>query len=75
MTQDVLGQPFGIQQPVANKWIHLLLPVLNWALADLGELPARGKQPWIRSQTPEPVYEHAIGGVKRFRIVKDKLRH
>ena len=58
MTQDVLGQLFGIQQPVANKWIHLLLLVLNWALADLGELPARGKQPWIRSQTPEPVYFH-----------------
>ena len=41
MTQDVLGELFGMSQPVANKWIHRLLPVLNGALADLGELPSR----------------------------------
>lgn len=41
MTQDVLGAVFGIDQPVANKWIHLLLPIVNDALGDLGELPAR----------------------------------
>ena len=44
MTQDVLGAVFGIDQPVANKWIHLLLPIVNEALADLGELPVREKQ-------------------------------
>ena len=27
-------------QPIANKWIHRLLPVLNNALAELGELPS-----------------------------------
>jgi len=41
MTQDVLGELFGMSQPLANKWIHRLLPVLNHALADLGELPSR----------------------------------
>ena len=41
MTQDALGAIFGIDQPVANKWIHLLLPIVNEALGDLGELPAR----------------------------------
>ena len=42
MTQDVLGELFGMSQPVANKWIHRLLPVLNRALADLGEwFPSR----------------------------------
>ena len=41
MTQDVLGELFGMSQPVANKWIHRLLPLLNRALADLGELPSR----------------------------------
>ena len=41
MTQDVLGELFGMSQPVANKWIHRLLPVLNRALGDLGELPSR----------------------------------
>ena len=45
MTQDIFGALFGMQQPVANKWIHLLLPVLNRTLADLDELPARGIQP------------------------------
>ena len=59
MTQDVLGELFGIQQPVANKWIHLLLPILNQALADLGELPARGTEVSLSaSHTAESVYFH-----------------
>ena len=41
MTQNVLGELFGMSQPVANKWIHRLLPVLKGALADLEELPSR----------------------------------
>lgn len=41
MTPDVLGELFGIDQPVANKWIHRLLPVLHRALAALGGLPSR----------------------------------
>ncbi len=42
MTQDVLGELFGMSQPVANKWIHRkLLPVLNSALADLEALSPR----------------------------------
>jgi Helix-turn-helix of DDE superfamily endonuclease len=32
---------FGMSQPNANKWIHVLLPVLHQTLADLGDLPAR----------------------------------
>ena len=51
-TQDVFGELFGMAQPVANKWIHLLLPVLNETLANLGELPSR-------ETTPEPVDESA----------------
>ena len=45
VTQDVLGQLFGVSQPVANKWIHRLLPILNRTLADLGELPSRETEP------------------------------
>ena len=41
MTQDVLGELFGMSQPVANKWIHRLLPVLKGAVAALEELPSR----------------------------------
>ncbi len=29
VTQDVLGQLFGVSQPVANKWIHRLLRYLR----------------------------------------------
>ena len=41
MTQDVLGELFGMSQPVANKWIHQLLPILNRSLGALGALPSR----------------------------------
>ncbi len=40
-TQDIFGAVFNMSQPVANKWIHILHPCLNQALADLGERPAR----------------------------------
>lgn len=39
--QAVQGQLFNMQQPVANHWIHCLLPLVQQALADAGELPAR----------------------------------
>jgi hypothetical protein len=35
------GALFGMQQPNANRWIHVLLPVLHQALADLGDRPSR----------------------------------
>ena len=39
--QEVQGQLFGMSQSNANKWIHLLHPVLNQALANQELLPAR----------------------------------
>jgi hypothetical protein len=39
--QEVQGQLFGMSQSNANKWIHMLHPVLNQALADQELLPAR----------------------------------
>ena len=39
--QEVQGQLFGMSQSNANKWIHLLHTVLNWALARQELLPAR----------------------------------
>ncbi len=39
--QQTQAQLFGIQQSQANQWIHLLLPIVNGALADCDELPAR----------------------------------
>ena len=64
MTQDVLGAVFGIDQPVANKWIHLLLPIVNKALTDLGELPVREKHSTLGDEASEtasvapPVSDH-----------------
>jgi len=39
--QEVQGQLFGMSQSNANKWIPVLHPVLNQALADQELLPAR----------------------------------
>jgi hypothetical protein len=39
--QEVQGQLFRMSQSNANKWIHVLHPVLNQALADQELLPAR----------------------------------
>jgi DDE superfamily endonuclease len=39
--QEVQGQLFGMSQSNANKWIHVLHPVLNQALANQALLPAR----------------------------------
>jgi len=43
-TQDIFGEVFKMSQPVANKWIHILHPCLNQALAAVGERPARNVQ-------------------------------
>lgn len=40
-TQTLHGHLFGLSQSNANKWIHLLHPVLNRALAAAGVLPSR----------------------------------
>jgi hypothetical protein len=39
--QAVIGFLFGISQPQANEWIHILSEVLKTALADQGHLPER----------------------------------
>jgi hypothetical protein len=39
--QEVQGQLFGMSQANANKWLHLLHTVLNQALAQPEQLPAR----------------------------------
>ena len=51
MTQDVLGAV--IDQRVANKWIHLPLPIVNEALADLGELPSREREPSVSDESSQ----------------------
>jgi hypothetical protein len=40
-TQEMHATLFGMHQPDANSWIHVLHPLLNRTLAALGELPVR----------------------------------
>jgi hypothetical protein len=39
--QEVHASLFGMYQPDANQWIHLLHPILNQTLSELDELPVR----------------------------------
>lgn len=55
--QEVQGAWFGISQPKANQWIHTLLPVLNKALAQFGQLPARKMEEIERSEQ-DTLYFH-----------------
>jgi hypothetical protein len=61
--QTTHGALFGMHQSDANRWIHLLHPLLNQALAALDELPARDAQEW-NVKVPQPgTYFH--DGVER----------
>jgi Helix-turn-helix of DDE superfamily endonuclease len=52
--QEVQGQLFGMSQSNAHKWIHLLHPVLNQALADQERLPARTADDLAALRTTPP---------------------
>src|ERR687884_1256369 len=41
LTQEVQGRLFGMRQSVANKWLHLLRPILHDALQRVEVLPSR----------------------------------
>lgn len=56
--QQVQGAMFGMSQPKTNLWIHCLHPILNWTLADLGELPARDMEQMIFEADEDPIYFH-----------------
>ena len=52
---------FDMSEPETNKWIHLLLPILDQALDELGELPSCEATPdtfetetAVESDTPAP---------------------
>lgn len=55
-TQDIFGEVFTMSQPVANKWIHILQPCLNQALAEQGELPARNVSALEISEIPAQIF-------------------
>ena len=56
--QTVQGAMFAMSQPKANRWIHCLHPILNQALAELGELPARQMEQMTFDETEAALYFH-----------------
>jgi hypothetical protein len=57
-TQDVQGALFGMYQPEAHRWIHLLHGVVNQALAAMKELPARTAAAWHATAPAAGTYFH-----------------
>jgi len=57
-TQEVQGALFGMYQPEAHRWIHLLHGVVNQALAAARELPARTVTAWHATEPPAGTYFH-----------------
>jgi hypothetical protein len=57
-TQEMHATLFGIHQPDANDWIHLLHPLLTQALADLRALPIRDAAAFQPDEGAMKVYFH-----------------
>jgi DDE superfamily endonuclease/Helix-turn-helix of DDE superfamily endonuclease len=64
-TQEVQGFLFGISQPQANVWIHLLTPALNRALGAAQHLPARKTRSVTQLLQACPGLEFIIDGTER----------
>jgi len=58
ITQEMHATLFGMHQPDANVWIHLLHPILNQTLADLGELPKRDAKTFAPQAEDLEIYLH-----------------
>jgi len=76
-TQDAHGMFFDMSQPETNKWIHLLSPILDQALEELGELPSREatpdtfeKETAVESDTPAPEHFFKIAQSVRYSVRK-----
>jgi len=57
-TQEMHATLFGLHQPDANTWIHVLHPILNRTLAALGELPVRDAAAFEPEEDALKVYFH-----------------
>jgi hypothetical protein len=64
-TQEVQGFLFGISQPQANVWIHLLTPAANRALGAEQQLPARKATSLRQVLSACPGLEFIIDGTER----------
>jgi len=64
-TQTLQGYLFGLGQPQANEWIHRLTPVLNQALGNENQLPARQAKDIEAVLEACPGLEFIIDGTER----------
>jgi hypothetical protein len=66
--QSVMGELFGMGQPQANEWIHVLLPILKQALQDLGYAPERDPKKFKKKeQDRKDAVDSIIDGTERRR--------
>ena len=66
--QEMLGLQFGISQPQANYWVHLLLPILKQTLAEMGLTPERDPEAVAESPlVAEAEPDFLIDGTERRR--------
>ena len=66
--QEMLGLQFGISQPQANYWVHLLLPILKQTLAEMGLTPERDPEAVVDSPlVAEAEPDFLIDGTERRR--------
>ena len=73
--QMAQGFLFGLGQPPANEWIHRLTPILNQALGDEMQLPARQAKDIEQILAACPGLEFIIDGTERpIRRPKDQYR-
>lgn len=63
--QEILAYEFGMSQPTANDWIHILAKVLKVALDNGGHLPERMPENLERALIDERETDIAIDGTER----------
>jgi hypothetical protein len=63
--QEVLGHLFGLSQGQANEWIHRLSSVLQEALSQQGDVPARLPGEMLQRLTQEDLQDFGIDGTER----------
>lgn len=72
--QEAQATLFGLHQPDANRWLHLLHPLLNRALAKAGELPARQAQALAARQvSPGLPASERVGGFRLLHSIKSGM--
>jgi len=67
--QTMHGLQFGMSQPQANYWIHVLMPVLQQTLAEMGLAPERDAEKVAENEhTPIRMYSWPVNIRKRLCI-------